>query len=201
MRATRSYVTISCSALLASGAVGLMGCGSVAASDSRRITRQALSTNCPPAVPSPALAVPDGNRLAFSFEAIGVQIYECIAAKWVFQAPEANLYNNGDQLAGTHYAGPTWEADDGSKVVGAKIAAFTPDPTAIPWLLLRAVSHDGDGRMAKVTFIQRLDTTGGLAPSTGCDSSSAGAIARVDYTATYFFYEEKDGNDELGDCQ
>jgi hypothetical protein len=198
MRATKSYVTISCSALLAFGT--LIGCGSVAASDPTGITRRALSTNCPPAVPS-TLAVPDGNQLAFFFGAIGVQIYQCNAARWVFQAPEANLYNNGDQLAGTHYAGPTWEAVDGSKVVGAKVAAFTPDPTAIPWLLLRAVSHDGDGRMAKVTFIQRLDTTGGLAPSTGCDTTSAGAIARVDYTATYFFYEEKDGNDEPGNCQ
>jgi hypothetical protein len=167
---------------------------------------QALSSKCPPSVPS-ALAVPDGNKLEMSFDAIGVQIYACKSPSpgtfaWVFQAPSATLYNEGGQVAGTHYAGPTWQADDGSTVVGQKVAAYTADPTAIPWLLLRAVSHDGDGRMAKVTYVQRLDTTGGKAPATGCDAAAAaaGAVANVDYTATYFFYEEADGNDTPGNC-
>jgi hypothetical protein len=151
----------------------------------------ALSSGCAPTVP-PALAVPEGNKLAFHLDAIGVQIYGCQATAtgpaWVFSAPEARLLNHGGHVVGTHYAGPTWEAKDGSKVVGARVAGATVDPTAIPWLLLSAASHEGNGRMQDVTFIQRLDTAGGLAPSTGCDADHVGAVVRVDYAATYFFY-------------
>lgn len=150
-----------------------------------------------PVLPDPSLAVPDGNKLAFAFDAVGVQIYACQASgtafAWVFQAPEATLYNRGGHDVGKHYAGPTWEYRDGSKVMAAKVAAFTADPTAIPELLLQANNHEGAGKMADVTYIQRLDTTGGLAPSTGCDADHVSAIARVDYTATYYFYEAKKG--------
>jgi hypothetical protein len=93
------------------------------------------------------------------------------------------------QPAGKHYAGPTWESLDGSLVVGARVAGASPDPSAIPWLLLRAVSHAGDGVMDEVTFIQRVVTHGGLAPADGCSASNTGDLARVPYTATYCFYE------------
>jgi Protein of unknown function (DUF3455) len=155
--------------------------------------------DAPPPVPA-ALAVPEGNKLAFHFDAIGVQIYGCTGSAWVFQAPEADLYDRHGHLVGKHYVGPTWEAKDGSKVVGAKLAGFTADPHSIPWLLLGAISHEGDGRMSVVTFIQRLDTAGGLAPASGCDADHVGAIARVPYTATYFFYKaQDDGPDSTDD--
>jgi hypothetical protein len=181
----------------------LAGCGGNSG-ESTGAEGQALSSKCPPAVPS-TITVPAGNKLAMSFDAVGVQIYACTATStstfaWVFQAPSATLYNEGGQVAATHYAGPTWQANDGSTVVGAKIAAYTPNPLAIPWLLLRAASHTGDGRMAKVTYVQRLDTTGGMAPATGCDASHVGDLARVDYTATYFFYVEAHGNADPGNC-
>jgi hypothetical protein len=154
-----------------------------------------LSSKTPPPVPA-AIAVPDGNKLAFDFDALGVQIYTCqqVGASygWVLKAPRATLFNRGGQVAGTHYAGPTWEADDGSKVVGTKVGAFVADTSAIPWLLLKAVSHEVDGRMAKVTFIQRLYTAGGLAPTDPakiCDAGHVGSVEEVDYAATYFFYE------------
>jgi hypothetical protein len=157
-----------------------------------------LSSHRLPVLPSDTLAVPAGNRLAFSFDAIGVQIYACqqttSGPAWVFQAPEATLYDRCGHVAGKHFAGPTWQANDGSTVVGAKLAAFTVDPTAIPWLLLQAASHTGDGRMSEVSDVQRLDTVGGIAPATGCDVDHVGDTARVDYTATYFFYEPN-GND------
>jgi len=108
---------------------------------------------------------------------------------WVFTAPEATLYEQREEVAGTHYAGPTWEALDGSTVVAARAAAATPDPTAIPWLLLRAVSHGGAGTMSRVTYVQRVATTGGLAPSSGCDAAAVGTVSRVPYTATYCFSE------------
>ena len=68
----------------------------------------------------------------------------------------------------------------------------TVDPTAVPWLLLVAASHTGiDGHLTPITSIQRLNTTGGKAPATGCDASQVGARADVPYTATYFFYRTK----------
>ena len=144
--------------------------------------------------PPPPLAVPAGNALAFSLEAEGVQIYACTANGasfgWALRAPEAKLSEASGRAAGTHYAGPTWESIDGSKVVGAKLQAASPDATAIPWLLLRAASHAGSGRMAEVTFVQRIRTKGGLPPQQGCDAAHAGAITRVPYRAAYCFYEK-----------
>lgn len=166
---------------------------------------EASSSKCAPSVPSATLEVPAGNRLAFSLDAIGVQIYKCTAtatrAAWVFSAPEATLYNDGGQVAGIHYAGPTWQANDGTTVVGAKVAAFTVDASSIPWLLLKAVSHTGaDGRMTDVSYIQRLDTSAGLAPASGCDADHVGSVARVDYTATYFFYRPSSDDNAPSSC-
>jgi hypothetical protein len=141
------------------------------------------------------LAVPAGNDLALELQAEGAQVYVCGGSNgafaWSFQAPEAKLLGPGGQLAGSHYAGPTWESSDGSKVVGAKVDAATPDPASIPWLLLRAAAHAGSGRMAEVTFVQRLRTSGGNAPAGGCDSAHAGAVVRVPYRAVYCFYRGK----------
>jgi hypothetical protein len=153
-----------------------------------------VSSACVPEVP-PALAVPEGNKLAFYYDAVGVQIYDCNATAtgygWVFRAPEATLYGHKGRQTGIHYAGPTWQANDGSTVVGAKLAEYAADPTAIPWLLLGAKSHAGEGRMTDVTFIHRLETAGGKAPATGCDATHLGETLRVDYTATYYFYEAR----------
>jgi len=152
---------------------------------------------CGGALP-PSLTVPAGNELAFALEAEGVQIYTCAASAasfgWAFQAPEAKLSEASGPAAGTHYAGPTWESTDGSKVVGAKLEAATPDAAAIPWLLLRAASHAGSGRMEQVTFVQRIRTWGGNAPQRGCDATHAGEVARVPYRAVYCFYRKGVGS-------
>lgn len=158
---------------------------------------EASASACSQDVPA-ALRAPAGNTLAFEVQAEGVQIYGCVASggafAWAFQAPEARLLGPGGQAVGKHYAGPTWEASDGSKVTGAKVEGATPDPAAIPWLLLRAASHAGSGRMGEVTFVQRLGTAGGNAPATGCDAAHVGAIARVPYHAAYCFYRAGAGN-------
>jgi len=118
----------------------------------------------------------------------GADIYVCQSgasgAAWTLQAPDAELFGP------RHYAGPTWEALDGSTVVAARIAEVAPDPTAIPWLLLGASSSSGSGsgKLSQVTYIQRLDTVGGLAPLAGCDDVTLGANVSVEYTATYYFY-------------
>lgn len=150
----------------------------------------------PTALP-PALIVPAGQRLAFTALGVGVQIYDCKAAgagyQWIFRAPEATLYDEDGDVIGRHYAGPTWEGDHHGKVSGTVVGAVvakvpSPDPTAIPWLRLVAVSNTGHGHFAHVTSIQRLYTVAGKAPATGCDRYAVGAVARVDYRANYYFY-------------
>jgi hypothetical protein len=123
----------------------------------------------------------------------GVQIYTCKQVdetpKWVFQAPEATLFDEKQTKVGTHTAGPQWRYQDGSTVRGEVIAKNpAPDPEAIPWLLLKAVNSQGTGLMTRVDSIRRTDTHGGLAPTTGCDAQHLEAISRIPYTATYTFY-------------
>ena len=140
-----------------------------------------------------ALRPPAGQVLALELLARGVQIYECAEAQggyaWTFKAPEAALFYRGGRAAGLHHAGPTWQAMDGSTVV-AKVEARDdgPDPHAIPWLLLRAVSTTGQGLFSRVQSIQRLDTNGGKAPTQPCTAEQAGSVARVPYSATYTFF-------------
>jgi hypothetical protein len=134
------------------------------------------------------LRPPAGTRLAAHFHATGVQIYRWSGAAWTFVAPEAVLYADpgGRDKVGTHYAGPTWESVGGSTVAGGAARRCTPDSTAIPWLSLTAVSGDRPGVFRRVTFIQRLHTTGGVAPT--APGSFPGQMARVPYTAEYYFY-------------
>ena len=159
--------------------------------DDLGLTEATRSSVCPAGTPA-ALAPPSDQNLAFYLDATGVQKYSCNAtatgATWSFVAPVADLLDDCRQV-GTHYAGPTWEYRDGSTVVAAKVAGATVDPTAIPWLLLTAVSHGGPaGKMTGVTSIQRLSTAGGNAPAAGCDGTHLGATIDVPYTARYFFY-------------
>ena len=111
------------------------------------------------------------------------------ASNGSFKAPEANLFNTQNLQVGTHFAGPTWKADDGSTVVGEVAArADAPAGGAIPWLLLRAKSNQGSGVLSTVAFIRRADTKGGVAPAAGCDAARSGAQARVRYYALYQFF-------------
>jgi hypothetical protein len=104
-------------------------------------------------------------------------------------APEANLKDAGGVLVGRHYAGPTWEANDGSKVVGVvKAKADAPSPHAIQWLMLETHSTGNPGLFSKITAIQRVATVGGIAPETGCGTATIGKQERVPYTAQYAQY-------------
>jgi Protein of unknown function (DUF3455) len=129
--------------------------------------------------------------------AVGVQIYECKAVDgkppaWVFVAPEADLFDESGLRVGKHYAGPTWELNDGSKIVGAvKERANATVPGAIPWLLLSAKSSGGAGKLEKVTSLQRVNTIGGVAPTSGCTANDIGKQARVYYKADYVYFAPK----------
>jgi uncharacterized protein DUF3455 len=154
--------------------------------------------------PMAGVAVPDklkpgaNESLAMIVPAKGVQIYECRAAKdrprdyeWAFVAPEADLYDAAGNRIGRHYAGPTWELSDGSKVLGTvKELAPAPAADSIPWLLLDAKSVGPEGALSKVTHVQRVRTAGGAAYKSGCNPPMAGARIRVDYTADYYFFTQ-----------
>jgi hypothetical protein len=142
-----------------------------------------------------SLVPPKPAQVLLRTEAEGVQIYVCEVLngtfEWRFKAPEAALFDeNGLQVA-THFAGPSWQASDGSLVTGEVAAkAAAPAKDAIPWLLLKAKSHEGLGQFARVSYIQRTDTKGGSAPSSGCDSAHQGQAARIRYGATYTFFAD-----------
>lgn len=157
--------------------------------------------NRTPEVPA-SLQVPEGYRLSSHAYAMGVQIYTAAVSPtdpaklvWTFTAPEALLYDAEGEIVGIHYAyaGPTrpaWESQSGSIVVGARtVPPVTVDPTAVPWLLLDGIQSAGPGIFKDTAYIQRVNTTGGLAPAT--PPAHVGQEARVPYTAEYFFYRQQ----------
>ena len=136
------------------------------------------------------LRPPEGSALAFHVFADGVQIYRWTASGWAFAGPSAVLASDaeGNSVVGTHYAGPTgpiWESNSGGKLVGAVVERCTPNPNAIPWLLLSTVA-DGPGVFHRVKYIQRVNTVGGKEPPYSGDF--VGQEVGVPYTTEYLFY-------------
>lgn len=151
----------------------------------------------PPQVPG-VLKPPPQQELFLEARASGDQVYECVpkpggAHEWMLRAPEAQLTSTtlGRSL-GKHYAGPTWEANDGSRVLGVVLErAPASAPDAIPWLLLGVKATFGQGVLAQTKSIQRVATEGGLAPAQPCSAANARQFARVPYKATYYFYRSR----------
>ena len=144
-----------------------------------------------PTIPD-TLAPGPNETLAMVVPAKGVQIYECRARKdagsfeWAFVAPDAELSDARGNRIGHHGAGPTWEANDGSRVVGTvKARAEAPAAGSIPWLLLSTKGTGPTGSFSKVSSIQRVNTSGGVPPSSPCTPELAGRQAHVHYVATY----------------
>jgi hypothetical protein len=151
----------------------------------------ASEDNRAPGLPSPLcdhLQIQTGDRVAFHVYALGVQIYRWNGTSWVFVAPSARLYADAEYHGevGTHYAGPTWESNSGGKVIASRLESCVPDPTAIAWLLLQTVSSEGPGIFDRVTYVQRVNTAGGLPPTD--PGPYIGAEEEVPYTAEYYFY-------------
>jgi hypothetical protein len=162
----------------------LMGAGTAAGA-------QGLpSTQIPNGIGAPA-----GEELVLQAHASGAQIYVCGEAsdgqlRWTLKAPDAVLRDDKGAVIIQHYAGPTWKHKDGSTLTGKAVAhADSPDPSAIPWLLVTATGHSGSGVLAHVTSVQRIHTKGGQPPTPAtCDASKLGAEARSTYAADYYFY-------------
>ena len=124
---------------------------------------------------------PEGQKAVLTVTGKGVQIYTCQNAQWVFQAPEATLFDAAGKEIGTHGAGPVWKFSDGRMVKGTVVAkSDAPGKGNIPWLLLK-----GDGSFE---YIRRSETRGGVAPEGACE---AGKSLRVDYSAVYTFYSSR----------
>lgn len=148
-----------------------------------------------PTVPA-KIQVEDGHKIFSVQHAIGVQIYKCNAVNggysWGLLAPRANLYDSKGKLRMTHFGGPTWQARDGSQVRGARVDGV-PAQGTIDWLLLRAASTapgaDGD-QLTNTSFIQRLNTTGGVIPPAGeCTAETVNTTKEIPYTADYYFWK------------
>lgn len=158
----------------------------------------------PPDVPT-IIQVPAGNQPFRVAHAIGTQNYVCLSTGWASAAygPQATLFNDNNEQILTHFLGaypvgsdayfPAWQDSRDTSIVWAsavKDAKYTPDPTAIPWLLLKvvgkAVGPTGGDKMTVTTYIQRVNTTGGLIPTREC---APGDRALVPYTANYYFYK------------
>lgn len=144
-----------------------------------------------------ALVASDAARAAPALQLTGkgVQIYTCERTTagfgWRLKGPDAILTDAAGKTAGRHFAGPSWQANDGSLVVGEPLVASpSPESGAVAWLVLRAKSHAGTGVFADVAYVVRTATSGGAAPSSGCDAAHTAIEAREPYSATYTFFPQ-----------
>jgi hypothetical protein len=158
------------------------------------MTCSAVAMAATPQIPD-AIKAPPGEKLVLKAHATGLQIYTCNMgadgiAQWKLKAPDADLHDKKGAVIGHHFAGPTWKHKDGSEVAGkASAHADSPDADSIPWLLVSATGHSGDGVFAKVSSIQRLNTKGGNPPpASECDASKSGTESKSKYSADYYFY-------------
>jgi Protein of unknown function (DUF3455) len=167
---------------IGSVAIGVLGCSSAGQSQapSTSVTQDDVGSAGLP----PSLAVPAGNRLTSSLDGSGAQVYQTVKAKWTLLQPAATLTADGKPV-GLHFKGPVWVSTvDGSEVGAAPVATVNRDG-AIPELLLKANQNQGQGTFSKVTYVQRLRTTGGVAPAGSC---AAGSQQAIQYSAVYRFW-------------
>jgi len=160
------------------------------------------------------LEVPVGHSQFLVAHAYGTQNYICTHARggfeWTFFGPQATLFDDGGQQIATHFLSPnpdeswkpraTWQdSRDSSATWAVAIESSSDgdfvDPDAIPWLLLRVVGTEegtfGGGLLSETTFLQRVNTVGGLAPDNGCGRAlDIGIKALVPYAADYIFYKD-----------
>jgi hypothetical protein len=179
----------------------------------------------PPGVPA-ELQVPPGHAAALVGHASGTQDYICLPATsspsgfvWTFFGPQATVLDDHAEQIATHFLSPnpveddtpraTWQHSGDTSAVWAKMIASSSDPSvvaagAIPWFLLQVVGSqsgptNGD-RLTAVSYVQRVNTAGGVAPATGCaQAADVGTKSLVPYTADYVFFSPSVGTC-AGDC-
>ncbi len=144
-----------------------------------------------------AVKVPDGHTIALQTVGKGEILYECREKKdaagqweWTFIGPDAVLTDRSGNAVGKYYGPPaTWESNDGSKVTATQVAISPAGAGSIPLQLVKANPASGPGAMQGVTYIQRLATQGGVAPTSACATATKGAKEKVKYQADYIFWK------------
>jgi len=144
--------------------------------------------NRAPEVPDERIAVGDGFKVHFHGFGVGVQIYTWNGTDWGKAVPRATLFDDEGNVVASHFAGPRWESNSGSIVLGTVVNAVIVNTDAIPWVLLSATSEGGAGIFADTKLIQRVNTVGGREPSE--NGAFVGQVAESPYTADYFFYRQ-----------
>ena len=146
-------------------------------------------------LPEP-VRVPAGHAVALETLGKGEITYVCREKKdtagsfeWAFVVPAATLWDMNQKAVGKYYGGPTWEAHDGSKITGKQVAVAPGGAGNIPLQLVKADPAMGNGAMSGVTFVQRLETRGGVAPAALCSAANNGGKQQVGYQARYVFYK------------
>ena len=166
--------------------------GLVTLAPAQDVSRPDVPKDVPEKIKAPA-----NEAVVLRALASGSQIYTCQQGQgpegkytWTLKAPEAELRDAKGAAIGKHYAGPTWKHNDGSEVTGKAVARVdSPDSDSIPWLLVAASGHSGEGVFSRVTSIQRIHTHGGQPPvAADCNASKQGAETKSSYTAEYVFY-------------
>jgi Protein of unknown function (DUF3455) len=195
MKITRNILTYT--AFAAASVVGLSwltACGSM--SSMKPMAAAPMSMYSQASLPA-AVQVPAGHKVAMETVGAGDITYQCNPKKdmasqfeWVFVGPDAKLNDRSGKQVGKYYGPPaTWENMDGSKITGMQVAVAPSSVGNIPLQLVKANPAMGTGAMTGVTYIQRVATSGGVAPAMVCDASSAGSKQIVRYQADYIFYK------------
>ena len=186
--ANLTYTVFAAASLL--GLAMLTGCGSM--SSMKPMSAMYSQASLPAAV-----QVPAGNKVAMETVGVGEITYQCNPKKdmagqfeWVFVGPDAKLNDRSGKQVGKYYGPPaTWESMDGSKLTGTQLAVAPSSAGNIPLQLVKANPAMGSGAMTGVTYIQRVATSGGVAPAMACDAGNAGSKQIVRYQSDYIFYK------------
>jgi Protein of unknown function (DUF3455) len=164
-----------------------------------------------------AFVITLGNHAFLLGHGVGTQNYVCAPTDnlghvaFTLFTPQATLFSDDQQQLTTHFFSPnpdeggspvrvTWEDSTDTSTVWAKLIAPSTDPNfvdpnAVAWLKLQRVGSrvgpTGGNRLAVTTFIQRVNTEGGLAPADGCNAlPDVGKKVFIPYTADYIFYKK-----------
>lgn len=149
-----------------------------------------------PDVPA-AVAVPAGHNPTMVLKGVGMLAYECRAKtdavgvhEWVFIGPDATLQDRSGRTVGKYYGGPTWEHNEGGKITGKQVAIAPGSKGAIPLQLVQTAPAVGSGPFSGITYIQRVNTVGGVAPASPCTAATINTKQTVSYSADYVFYKQ-----------
>src|SRR6266404_3918382 len=172
----------------------------------------------PPRVPS-NIQVPAGNTAFLEGHGVGTQNYVCAPSAssssgfaYVLFSPNPFEVNTNPAVVADGTIRVTWRHSRDTSTVWGRVRPRDPsipgdlgdsssDPAfvakgAIAWLKVTVVGAQdgptGGDTLTKTTFIQRVNTSKGVAPSTGCASfSDVGNQAFAPYTADYIFYTDR----------